>query len=77
MAQNPPKREIPHHISLLKAISWRIVGTIDTIVISWFITGKIKYAIGIGSVEVLTKIVLYYLHERGWEWLSKGIRNRE
>lgn len=77
MQEKLPKRDVPHHISLIKAISWRVVGTIDTMVISWFITGKIKYAIGIGSVEVLTKIVLYYLHERGWEWLSKGIRNKE
>lgn len=57
--------------SLLKAISWRIVGTIDTIVISYLITGELIMAVSIGSVEVVSKIILYYLHERVWENASK------
>ncbi|MTI31287.1 DUF2061 domain-containing protein [Xanthovirga aplysinae] len=52
--------------SLLKAISWRIVGTIDTIVISFLITGKLTLAISIGSIEVFSKIMLFYVHERLW-----------
>jgi uncharacterized membrane protein len=52
--------------SALKAISWRIVGTLDTMVISYFITGKMTVAISIGSVEVFTKTILYYFHERLW-----------
>lgn len=52
--------------SVVKAISWRIVGTIDTMIISWFITGELKMALSIGSIEVLTKMVLYYGHERIW-----------
>lgn len=52
--------------SLLKTISWRIVGTIDTMVISYIITGDFSTAFSIGSVEVVTKMVLYYLHERVW-----------
>lgn len=54
-------------ISAAKAVSWRIVGTIDTMVISFLITGKPEIAISIASVEVITKMVLYYLHERVWE----------
>ena len=50
--------------SMLKSVSRRIVGTIDTMVISYFITGKITVAVSIGSVEVLTKTILYYFHER-------------
>ncbi|SEF92321.1 DUF2061 domain-containing protein [Algoriphagus boritolerans] len=57
--------------SLLKSISWRIVGTIDTIVISYIITGQLVMAVSIGSVEVVTKILLYYVHERVWENASK------
>ncbi|MEP0713691.1 DUF2061 domain-containing protein [Algoriphagus sp.] len=53
--------------SLLKSISWRIVGTIDTIIISYFVTGEMVMAISIGSVEVFSKIILYYFHERVWE----------
>ncbi|HEY9117802.1 MAG TPA: DUF2061 domain-containing protein [Roseivirga sp.] len=52
--------------SVLKTISWRIVGTLDTMIISYFITGSFTTAFSIGSVEVITKMVLYYLHERVW-----------
>lgn len=52
--------------SIMKSISWRIVGTIDTMVISYFITGKMVLAISIGSAEVITKTILYYFHERLW-----------
>ena len=58
--------------SLIKAISWRMVGTIDTMVVSYFITGKLVLAISIGGVEVFTKIGLYYLHERAWAQLRWG-----
>jgi uncharacterized membrane protein len=52
--------------SLVKAISWRALGTLDTMVISWIITGKLVIAVSIGSVEVVTKCILYYFHERAW-----------
>jgi uncharacterized membrane protein len=57
--------------SIMKSISWRIVGTIDTMVISYFITGRVTIALSIGSVEVLTKTVLYYFHERLWAHIHK------
>ncbi|MEI6210573.1 MAG: DUF2061 domain-containing protein [bacterium] len=52
--------------SLCKGVSWRMVGTCDTILLSWFFTGTISKALQIGSVEFFTKILLYYLHERAW-----------
>jgi len=52
--------------SILKTISWRIVGTIDTMIIAYVITGEMKMAATIGSVEVFTKMILYYFHERFW-----------
>ena len=60
------------HRSLAKAVSWRITGTLDTMVISLLITGKLKWALSIGFVEVFTKICLYYLHERAWNRLAFG-----
>lgn len=57
--------------SIIKSVSWRIVGTLDTIVISYFITGKVTVAVSIGSVEVLTKTVLYYFHERLWAHIHR------
>lgn len=58
--------------SLVKAISWRATGTADTVLISWLITGEIKAALGIGFVELFTKIGLYYVHERIWNKLDFG-----
>ena len=52
--------------SILKTISWRVVGTIDTMVIAYLLTGEISMALSIGSVEVFTKMILYYFHERLW-----------
>ena len=58
--------------SLAKAISWRITGTVDTILISWLITRKLHLALSIGLVEVGTKMALYYFHERIWEHVKVG-----
>ena len=58
--------------SVVKSVSWRTIGTIDTIVISFFITGKIDAALAIGGVEVFTKMGLYYLHERTWNRIKFG-----
>jgi len=57
--------------SVMKAVSWRIVGTIDTMFISYLVTGKVTLALTIGGVEVFTKILLYYLHERVWAHIHK------
>lgn len=53
--------------SVSKAISWRVLGTFDTILISYIITGELHMAFSIGSIEVFSKILLYYAHERVWE----------
>ena len=58
--------------SIVKAISWRVTGTLDTIVISLIVTGKLKLALSIGLVECFTKIAWYYLHERVWNRISLG-----
>ena len=58
--------------SILKALSWRIVATVTTILIVFFFTGEIVLALSVGAVEVIAKIILYYLHERGWNRLSWG-----
>jgi uncharacterized membrane protein len=58
--------------SAAKAISWRIIGTADTFLIAWFITKEPIAAGAIASLEVLTKTVLYYFHERGWNLVKWG-----
>ena len=61
-----------HRRSFLKAISWRATGTVDTIVVSFVVTGRLKLALSIGFVELFTKIGLYYLHERVWNRIGYG-----
>ncbi|WP_082796060.1 DUF2061 domain-containing protein [Flammeovirga sp. SJP92] len=61
----------PKWVSVAKSVSWRAVGTVDTMVISYFVTGEITMAVSIGSFEVFSKMVLYYFHERAWEKFTK------
>lgn len=58
--------------SVAKSVSWRTVGTLDTVIISYFITGNLTMAASIGSIEVFTKMALYYFHERAWNKIPFG-----
>lgn len=51
---------------IAKTITWRFIGTADTIVMSWFISGDYSLAFQIGGFELITKMILYYFHERWW-----------
>ena len=51
---------------LAKTISWRCIGTLDTVLISYFVTGEISYGLKIGAFEIISKMLLYYFHERLW-----------
>ena len=63
---------------ILKTITWRIIGTLDTMILSWILTGNWKFGIAIGSVEIITKMILYYFHERVWYRFSNfGIKNKK
>lgn len=61
-----------HKRSLAKGFSWRFLGTLDTTLISWVVTGNPLKAISIGGIEVFTKIILYYVHERIWQNIRWG-----
>ena len=61
--------------SVLKAISWRIIGTLDTISIAWILTAEVFVAVSIGSIELVTKMILYFFHDRAWSRLNWGINN--
>lgn len=74
-SDGPFKKGETKRRSVVKAISWRVLGTIDTISISYFLTGQIKTALSIGGLEVFTKMVLYFFHERIWNLISWGKRN--
>src|SRR5215472_987012 len=63
-----------HSRSVLKAVSWRALGTLDTFAISWFMTGRVEIAGSIAGLEIVTKIAWYYLHERIWAIIPWGRR---
>lgn len=60
---------------MAKAVSWRILGTLDTTILAWIITGSFELGAMIGGVEVITKTLLYYFHERVWyKHIKYGIK---
>ena len=58
---------------ILKTLTWRLVGTIDTILLAWLISGDPMIGLSIGGVEMITKMALYYLHERVWYRSKYGV----
>jgi uncharacterized membrane protein len=61
-----------HARSIVKGISWRAVGSADTILLSFIVTGDLGSSFAIGVTEVFTKIIIYYLHERVWDRIPWG-----
>jgi uncharacterized membrane protein len=59
-------KEESHTRSVLKGITWRVVATLTTMIVSWFVIQDISSALQIGFIEAILKIGIYYLHERMW-----------
>ena len=60
--------------SFAKAVSWRLTGTLDTFVVSWVLTGTPALAATIAVTEVVTKVTLYWIHERAWNRTQWGVK---
>jgi len=73
-SENYYKRGETKRRSIVKAITWRTLGTIDTIVIAYVLTGEITTALSIGGIEIFTKMILYFFHERIWNMIKWGKR---
>ena len=58
--------------SVFKAVTWRITGSVDTIVLAFLFTSDLTVATSIGLAEVFTKMILYYVHERAWNRIPIG-----
>lgn len=71
------KIDSSHKRHILKSITWRLVGTIDTIILGWLMTGNLTIGLSIGGLELFTKMFLYYLHERVWYKSNFGLKNRK
>jgi uncharacterized membrane protein len=61
---------------LAKAVTWRFFGTLDTMLLAWLISGNPVVGMKVGLTEVITKIALYYLHERVWYRINFGLPQR-
>jgi uncharacterized membrane protein len=71
----PKSPSVKRHLA--KTITWRIVGTFDTIILGWLVSGNPWVGVKIGGLEVTTKMILYYLHERVWFRINFGLPHRE
>jgi uncharacterized membrane protein len=60
--------------SIAKVISWRITGSLTTMVFTYFITGSFEFAYKIGLVELVFKIGIQYFHERVWSLIKFGVK---
>ncbi len=58
--------------SVAKAVSWRVIGTLDTLLISYLLTGEVAIAASIASIDFVTKMFLYFFHERLWNKINWG-----
>ena len=61
---------------ILKTITWRVIGTLDTMLLGWIVTGSALIGLKISAIELVTKMLLYYFHERLWYRFNFGIKNR-
>ncbi|MDB4335917.1 DUF2061 domain-containing protein [bacterium] len=61
---------------LAKALTWRVVGTIDTFLLGWLVSGDITIGVAIGGLEIITKMILYYFHERAWYMFKWGVKDK-
>jgi len=64
------------HRSLVKAISWRLAGSVDTLILSYLVTRQLMFATTIAGAETITRVLLYYAHERAWMVIPWGRQSR-
>ncbi len=65
-----------HLRSVLKAVSYRLIGTVTTWLLAWSVTGDMATALTIGALEPVAKMVIYYFHERAWQQVPRGTVRR-
>ena len=70
------KIKSPNKRHIFKTFSWRVVGSLTTLIVAWIVTGNQHTGFKIGLVETLTKMILYYLHEKMWYRISFGLTQR-
>lgn len=67
------KDKVSYKRHIVKTVTWRIIGTLDTILIGWLISGDPIIGVKIGFLEIFTKMLLYFIHERVWYRSNFGL----
>jgi uncharacterized membrane protein len=66
---------VKRHIA--KTITYRMLGTLTTVIISYIFTKSLTIASSVGFIELVIKPVVYFIHERVWyKWIKFGLTNR-
>lgn len=71
------KSKLDRKRHILKAITWRIIGTFSNMLLAYLVTGSVKSGVTIGIVDFVVKFVLYYLHERAWYRVDFGKKKQK
>src|SRR5690606_12347528 len=71
MDRDQPRR------SIVKMLTWRLSGSLATVVLVLLFTHEPLVALSIGGLEVIAKMALYFVHERIWERIRFGRRRVE
>ena len=69
------KKQVTRKRHLAKTVSWRVIGTMDTMALGWLISGDPMIGLKVGGLELITKMLLYYFHERAWYKSKFGIKD--
>tara|TARA_R100000655_G_scaffold42951_2_gene79014 strand:+ start:377 stop:601 length:225 start_codon:yes stop_codon:yes gene_type:complete len=67
------KTQVSKKRHIAKTLTWRIIGTLDTMALGWLISGDPMIGLKVGGLELFTKMILYYFHERAWYKSKFGI----
>ena len=67
------RRRETNRRSGVKTATWRTIASLDTFALAWFFTDSVATAVSIGGIEIITKLVLYFFHERAWAKVGWGI----
>ena len=71
------KRGLDKVRHIAKTVTWRLIGTLDTMILAWIVTDSPTMGLKIGGIEVFTKSILYYLHERAWYKIDFGKKDQK
>jgi len=63
-----------HSRSIIKEVSWRFFATLVTMLAVFIFTGKLALSLGVGAIDIISKLALYYFHERFWDKIEYGKR---